>query len=317
MSTQPDEESSNSLNNSPALQGSSVLATTPALYIVSTPIGNMADITYRAVEVLRAVDLIAAEDTRHSGVLLKHLGIQTPMASYHEHNEARTTPLIVERIAKGESVALISDAGTPLLSDPGSRLVRAAIDAGISVIPIPGASAVLAAYVGSGFGGGAFTFIGFMDRKGKGRSETLDSLVNSPVPIIFYESPNRVVRTLEEIAALGAGDRPVAVGRELTKLYESFYRGSVLDVINQLNAKNVRGEVVVVLGGREKVAVSEDELTAEAHSLARMGLSGKAISKELVNRYGIARNDAYRIAQEANLGNHTAAPATSLSEESE
>src|SRR3954471_21504270 len=196
---------------------------TGTLYVVSTPIGNMGDFSFRAVEVLRAVALILAEDTRHSRPLLDRYEIRTPVASYHEHNEAKSTPRLVQRLLAGEDVALISDAGTPLISDPGGRLVSAAVDAGVRVVPIPGASAVLAALTGSGLDTERFTFVGFLPRKGKERTTTLAQVVSSPCTTVLYEAPARVADSLRDLAsAAGDGARPVVVARELTKQFEEF-----------------------------------------------------------------------------------------------
>ncbi|HVF40188.1 MAG TPA: 16S rRNA (cytidine(1402)-2'-O)-methyltransferase, partial [Gemmatimonadaceae bacterium] len=182
-----------------------------ALYIVSTPIGNLGDMSFRAVEVLSSAALVVAEDTRHSRRLLDHYQIRTRCSSYHEHNEARETPRLVKRLVDGESIALITDAGTPLLSDPGSRLVSAAIDARVPVIPVPGASALLAALVGSGVAGDQFTFFGFLPRKGKDRLRALTEIMRLTHPAILYESPLRVGATLQELAGAGAGARRAVV----------------------------------------------------------------------------------------------------------
>ena len=198
-----------------------------ALYIVSTPIGNMGDMSYRAVEVLSSAALVVAEDTRHSRRLLDHYEIRTRTSSYHEHNEARETPRLVKKLLEGDSIALITDAGTPLLSDPGARLVAAAIEAAVSVIPIPGASALLAALVASGLAGDQFTFFGFLPRRGKERLSKLAELMRLQHTAILYESPLRVGATLTELADSGAGTRPAVVARELTKRFEEFARGTV------------------------------------------------------------------------------------------
>jgi 16S rRNA (cytidine1402-2'-O)-methyltransferase len=188
------------------------------LFLVSTPIGNLADLSARAVETLGAVDAVLAEDTRHSRPLLERHGIRTPLVPYHEHNEAKATPALVARLAAGESFALISDAGTPLLSDPGARLVRAAVEAGITVSPVPGASALLAALVGSGIATDRFTFYGFLARKGKERTEALREIVALAHTAVLYEAPGRVGETLAALAEAGAGDREAVVARELTKI---------------------------------------------------------------------------------------------------
>jgi len=194
------------------------------LYLVSTPIGNLGDMSYRAVEVLSSTALVVAEDTRHSRRLLDHYRITTPLSSYHEHNEAKETPRLVARLVAGDSIALISDAGTPLVSDPGSRLVAAAIEAKVPVVPIPGPSSVFAALVGSGISLERFTFFGFLPRKGQERAASIDEIAQSRATAVLFEAPGRVGATLESLVQAGAGDRAAVVARELTKQFEEFRR---------------------------------------------------------------------------------------------
>lgn len=219
----------------------------PLLYIVSTPIGNLGDITHRAIEVLSSVALIVAEDTRHSRRLLQRYEIKTHMDSYHEHNEARQTPRLIERMLSGDSVALISDAGTPLLSDPGARLVNACIAQGITIVPVPGASALLAALVASGMATAPFTFYGFLPRKGKERKNLLAEIVASRHTSVLYESPYRVARTMQDIAAEGGAERQAVIARELTKKFEEYKRGSVAELANV----EIKGEAVILIQGSE------------------------------------------------------------------
>ena len=197
---------------------------------MSTPIGNLGDMSHRAVEVLSSTALVIAEDTRHSRRLLDHYKIATPLNSYHEHNEAKETPRLVARLLSGDSIALISDAGTPLISDPGSRLVAAALEAGAPVVPIPGASSIMAALVGSGLPLERFTFFGFLPRKGRERAEIMSEIVDSRATIVLFEAPNRVAATLEALIEAGAGERQVVVARELTKKFEEFKRGSIAEL---------------------------------------------------------------------------------------
>lgn len=274
------------------------------LYLVSTPIGNLDDFSPRAVETLSSVSLILAEDTRHSRRLLDRYSIRTPTASYHEHNEARTTPRIVERLLAGESVALISDAGTPLLSDPGQRLVDAAVDAGIRIVPIPGPSALLAALVASGIDAARFTFFGFPPRKGRERATFLDEVARLPHTAVLYEAPGRVAATLEELVALGAGERRATVARELTKQFEELRRGTVAELARYYHDSLARGEVVVVLAGDGKTRpeFDEDALRARAGELLAGGSSVRDAARILAAEHGISRNDAYRLAQEAGSG---------------
>ena len=271
------------------------------LYVVSTPIGNMGDFSFRAVEVLRSVALVLAEDTRHSRGLLDRYEIATPMASYHEHNEAKTTPRLVDRLAAGEDLALITDAGTPLLSDPGQRLVQAAIKAGIRVVPVPGASALLSALVASGLDADRFTFFGFLPRKGKERTAMLDEIVSSPYTAILYEAPGRVADSLLELANR-AGDRPAVVARELTKQFEELQRGTLESLKAYYSKTPPRGEVVILIAGAPLAAPDETMLHEEARVLRARGLSVRDVVAELTQR-GAPRNLAYRIARTAEMGN--------------
>ncbi len=268
------------------------------LFIVSTPIGNLADLSPRAIETLRTATLILAEDTRHSRTLLTHAGISTPLESYHEHNEARTTPKAVARMLAGGSIALISDAGTPLLSDPGARLVRAAIDAGIPVSPIPGPSALLAGLVGSGLAADRFTFYGFLDRRGTDRTEALADIVALPHTAVVYEAPARVGALLTALASAGAGDREAVVARELTKKFEEFARGTVRELAERFSASQPRGEVVVLIGGAPVVEVDESAMRERAGALKAQGTSAREVARVLTLELGASRNLAYRIAHE-------------------
>jgi 16S rRNA (cytidine1402-2'-O)-methyltransferase len=274
-------------------------STTPGqLYVVSTPIGNLGDFSFRAADVLRSVAQILAEDTRHSRTLLDRYEIGTPVAAYHEHNEAKMTPRVLERLSGGESVALISDAGTPLLSDPGARLVSAAISAGITVVPVPGASAVLAALVASGIDAERFTFFGFLPRKGRERATALAELASLTHTAVVYEAPTRLVDTLADLEAGGSGDRLAAVAREMTKQFEEVRRGTVGALRAYYNDVPPRGELVLVLAGVEPVSVSELEVRARARALKAEGRSARDVVAQLVAELGVSRNRAYQIAQE-------------------
>lgn len=269
-----------------------------ALYIVSTPIGNMGDMSFRAVEVLSSAALVVAEDTRHSRRLLDHYQITTRCSAYHEHNEARESPRLVKRLEDGESIALITDAGTPLLSDPGARLVAAAIEAGIPIIPIPGASALLAALVGSGLAGDQFTFLGFLPRKGKDRLRAFTDIMRMPHTAIIYESPVRVGATLKELAEAGAGARTAVVARELTKKFEEFARGTVAELALRYSESPARGEVVILIGPAAAESMSEETLRDAANAMRASGLSARDSVERLVSEYGAARNLAYRLVHE-------------------
>jgi 16S rRNA (cytidine1402-2'-O)-methyltransferase len=215
------------------------------LYVVSTPIGNLDDITLRALNTLKAVGLIAAEDTRRTAVLLRHFGIATPATSFHEHNEHQKLPQLLQKLLTGTDIAIVSDAGTPLVSDPGQRLVAGAIERGIPVIPIPGASAVLAAWTVSGLPASAFTFRGFAPARSNDRKQWLLALENDAHPIIFFETPHRIKRTLDD-AALLLAERPIIIARELTKIYEQIFR-STTKLAPTLDIPE-RGEFTIIIG---------------------------------------------------------------------
>jgi 16S rRNA (cytidine1402-2'-O)-methyltransferase len=265
------------------------------LYVVSTPIGNLGDMTPRAVEVLAAVSLVLAEDTRHSRPLLERFGVTTPMAAHHEHNEAKSTAQVLERLARGQSVAVITDAGTPLVSDPGGRLVAAAAAAGVEVVAVPGASALLAGLVVSGLPADRFTFFGFLARKGRDRTEAIRDIAALRHTAVLYEAPGRVGDTLSHLREAGAGDRPAAVARELTKQFEQVRRGTVEQLAAYYNDSPPRGEVVIIVGGATVEALSEDMLEAEAERLRSGGASARDVQTALVAA-GAPRNLAYRLA---------------------
>ena len=219
------------------------------LYVVSTPIGNLGDITLRALEVLKSVDVIAAEDTRHSGMLLKHFEIKKPLLSYHEHNEAMRAAQLVERLAAGENVALITDAGTPALSDPGTRLIRECIKRGLPFMIVPGSSSILAALVGSGFSTKKFCFRGFMPIKSGQRERELRGATEREETTIFFESPYRLTKTLAPCIEI-MPDRQLCVARELTKKFEEFHRGTAAELFAHYEAHPPKGEIVVIVAGR-------------------------------------------------------------------
>lgn len=219
------------------------------LYLVPTPIGNLEDITLRAINVLKSVDVVLAEDTRTSGHLLKHLGIGKPMQSYHIHNEHQTIARLTERLLKGETMALVSDAGTPAISDPGFLLVRECIKLGIAVECLPGPTAFVPALVNSGLPADRFTFEGFLPHK-KGRQTRLKELAEETRTMIFYESPHRLLKSLGQLAEYFGDDRPASVSRELTKLYEENVRGTLREIIAYFAEKTVKGEIVIVVGGK-------------------------------------------------------------------
>ena len=219
------------------------------LYVVATPIGNLGDITVRALQVLKSVDVVAAEDTRHSGMLLKHFEIKKPLLSYHEHNEAMRTAQLVERLTADENVALITDAGTPALSDPGARLIRACIERGLPLTIIPGPSSILAALVGSGFSTERFYFGGFLPVKSGQRERELRATAERGETTIFFESPYRLTKTLAACTGI-IPDRQLCVARELTKKFEEFRRGSASELLAHYETHSPKGEIVLVVSGR-------------------------------------------------------------------
>ena len=275
------------------------------LYVVSTPIGNMGDFSFRAVEVLKSVNGILAEDTRHTRGLLTRYEISTPMTSYHEHNEAKTTPGLVARLVAGESLALVSDAGTPLVSDPGARLVAASIAAGVSVIPIPGASAVLAALVASGIDARQFTFFGFLTRSGPERRAVLDEITSLGHTAVLYESPNRLADTLDELEQRGNRDRRAAVAREMTKQFEEVRRGTVGELRAYYLDKPPRGEIVLVIDAMPVQAPSDEVVRERVRALRAGGMSTRDVAALVAEELGVPRRLAYRLAQESGVEEST------------
>ncbi|HWP23420.1 MAG TPA: 16S rRNA (cytidine(1402)-2'-O)-methyltransferase [Candidatus Binatia bacterium] len=266
------------------------------LYIVATPIGNLEDITLRALRILKEVHLIAAEDTRHARILLARYEIQTPLTSYHEHNERAKARPLVERLERGEPIALIADAGTPAISDPGYRLVAEAIRAGIRVIPIPGPSALAAALSASGLPTDRFAFEGFLPAKKPQRKGKLKDLARDPRTLVFYEAPHRLKDSLVDMLEI-LGDRPIAIGREITKIHEEFLRGRVSEVLAQLADRDVKGEITLIVhGGAAGVAIAQEEIGAQAQRLIDQGMGVKDVSELLSERYGISKREIYRIA---------------------
>jgi len=251
------------------------------LYIVATPIGNLEDITLRALRILKEADLIAAEDTRHSRKLLTHFGISRPLTSYFDHNQALKGDYILDRLQQGQNVALITDAGTPCISDPGYQLVRDAVAAGIAVVPIPGACAAIAALSASGLATDHFTFAGFLPNKQGKRRERLQSLAGERGLLIFYESPKRLLATLQDMLEM-LGDREVVVARELTKMYEEFLRGTLSSIIAQAEEREIRGEVAILVAPAEKQELPDAPQMEEL--VSRYLASGELSLKDAVKR---------------------------------
>jgi len=272
------------------------------LYLVSTPIGNLGDLSPRAAETLRSVDRILAEDTRRSRTLQERSGSTAKLVSLHAHNEAERTASVLAWLDAGESLALVSDAGTPLVSDPGARLVEAVLGAGHAVVPVPGPSAVLAALVGSGFQTDRFAFLGFPDRRGPGRRRLLERVAGSEETVVLFESPHRVVELLDALAEVCGEERRVAVARELTKMHEEFVRGTLREASRYYSEHPPKGELTVVLEPGPRPERNVEERMAEARALAAQLLAGggrpSQVARELADRLDLARNDAYRIVHE-------------------
>jgi 16S rRNA (cytidine1402-2'-O)-methyltransferase len=265
------------------------------LYVVSTPIGNLEDITLRALRVLKEVDLIAAEDTRRTRHLLTHYGIRKPLISYHEHNRRMREKTLLSELREGKSIALVTDAGTPGISDPGEELVRGAIQESIPLVPIPGPAALVAALSVSGLPTESFLFYGFLPSKGSARRKWLTSLKDRPETLVFYESPRRLGSLLEE-AIQTLGDRRVVVAREMTKVYEEVCRGTVSEVLNRLGEEELRGEVTVILEGCTLPPKAEVSSIVEAlKSYTReMGLSMKESVDRVAEELKVSRREVYK-----------------------
>jgi 16S rRNA (cytidine1402-2'-O)-methyltransferase len=266
------------------------------LYIVATPIGNLEDITLRALRVLKEVDVIAAEDTRHTQILLNHYAIQTPLTSYHEHNERTKAEALVKRLLQGEDIALVSDAGTPSISDPGFRLVVQAVHAGIQIIPLPGASALTAVLSASGLPTDRVVFEGFLPAKKKQRREKLQTLRDEVRTLVFYEAPHRLTETLDDVHELW-GDREAVLAREVSKVHEEFLRGRVSELIRVLRRREIRGEVTLIISGSAgESRVTEDRLKAEIRELHLRGMRVKEIAEVLGEKFGYPKKEIYRLA---------------------
>jgi len=265
------------------------------LYVVTTPIGNMEDITIRALKTLGQVDLVAAEDTRHTGRLLAHHDIKNNLISYHEHNEEARTPMLIHRLKAGSSVALVTNAGTPAVSDPGYRLVKAAIANHIRVIPIPGVSALITAISAAGLPTDSFIFIGFPAKKKTKRLKQLQDLADEKKTLIFYENPGRILAFMEELADV-MGDRYGVLCREMTKLHEEFLRGRLSELIDSLfHRPSVKGEcTLIVKGCEEKKEVSKDVIRAGLiEALDKKGGKISEVSRIVAQKYGLSKNKVY------------------------
>jgi len=267
------------------------------LYVVATPIGNLEDITYRAVRVLKEADLIACEDTRHTAKLLHHYGIDKPTISYHEHNEAARAEELVAKLVEGLNIAQVSDAGMPGISDPGYRVISLAIERGVKVVPIPGASALVSALAASGLPTDSFQFLGFLPAKSGQRRTLLETLRDAEYTTVVYEAPHRIAETMKDIVELLGTERPVALARELTKVHEEFIRGSAGEILQRVQEHELKGEMTVVIGKsvgdaerskKKDVASSLDEIMREQK------IDENAALKMVAKEQGISKSEAYR-----------------------
>ena len=266
------------------------------LYVVATPIGNLEDITLRALRVLKEVDVIAAEDTRHTQILLSHYGIRTPLTSYHEHNEKTKARQLMSRLERGEQIALVSDAGTPAISDPGYRLAVEAIRGGIPVIPIPGASALTAVLSAGGLPTDRFVFEGFLPAKKQERRARLRALSSETGTLVIYEAPHRLTETLNDLAEI-LGDREIVLAREVSKVHEEFLRGRLTEVAKQVAGREIKGELTLLIGGsRGQSEVSQEQIEEEIRKLKDDGLRVKEIAEILGEKYGYSKKEIYRLA---------------------
>lgn len=267
------------------------------LYLVGTPIGNLEDISLRAIRILKEADLIAAEDTRHTGKLLHHFQITTPQISYHEHNCQSRTLELIDRLRQGSSIALVSDAGMPGISDPGYDLVKACRDQGINVVPVPGPNAAIAALVASGLSSQRFAFEGFLPAKSQARRAYLETLKAESRTLVFYEAPHRLRQTLQDLALLGE-DRQIVLARELTKLHEEFWQGTIAAAIAHYAQREPQGEFTLVVAGASTSTpvLSDTALLNELQALLRQGLSRSEASRQLAQQTALPRRQIYQLA---------------------
>lgn len=271
------------------------------LYVVGTPIGNLEDMTFRGIRILKEVDLIAAEDTRNTGKLLKRFEIATPQISYHQHNQKSRAAELISRLQAGTHIALVSDAGLPGISDPGYVLIEEAIANSIPVVPIPGVSASLTALVASGLSTDRFTFEGFLPVKGK-RSDRIAEIAKSTKTSILYEAPHRVLATLKDLAAALGDKRQIVLARELTKIHEEFWRGTIDDAIAFYSQRQPKGEFTLVVAGKttsdDEILLNEEQVKLELQQLLKQGMTRSQASRQLAKLSALSRQEIYRLSQE-------------------
>ena len=268
------------------------------LYVVGTPIGNLEDITFRAVRILKSVQAIASEDTRHTRKLLQHYQITTPQVSYHEHNQKQRILELLQMLKEGKDIALVSDAGIPTISDPGYELIVACREAGITVVPIPGANAAITALCAAGLPTTRFVFEGFLPAKAQQRTDRLEFLKSESRTIILYEAPHRIEQTLQDLLAVLGGNRPIVLARELTKLHEEFWRGTIQEAIAHFRDRPPKGEFTIVLAGgqQEDRVLSEEVLKAELAALIAQGIARSQASRQLAQLTNLPRRQLYQLA---------------------
>ena len=265
------------------------------LYIVATPIGNLEDITLRAIRILKEVDLIAAEDTRHTLKLLNHLEISKPLISYHRHNEEERKENLIDKLKEGKNIAIVSDAGTPGICDPGEVIIKECIEEGINIVPIPGACAMINALIASGISTKEFTFIGFLPLNKKSRKQKLEEIKNSDKTIILYEAPHKLNTTLKELSNILTNDRQVVLAREITKIHEEYIRGNIEEILNK---DNLKGEMVLIIEGNKNMEKENDlnKLSLEEHYkyYENLNFKKKEIIKKIAKDRNVSKNEIYK-----------------------
>ena len=265
------------------------------LYIVATPIGNLEDITLRAIRILKEVDLIAAEDTRHTLKLLNHLEISKPLISYHRHNEEERKENLIDKLKEGKNIAIVSDAGTPGICDPGEVIIKECIEEGINIVPIPGACAMINALIASGISTKEFTFIGFLPLNKKTRKQKLEEIKNSDKTIILYEAPHKLNTTLKELSSILTNDRQVVLAREITKIHEEYIRGNIEEILNK---DNLKGEMVLIIEGNKNMEKENDlnKLSLEEHYkyYENLNFEKKEIIKKIAKDINVSKNEIYK-----------------------
>ena len=265
------------------------------LYIVATPIGNLEDITLRAIRILKEVDLIAAEDTRHTLKLLNHLEISKPLISYHRHNEEERKENLIDKLKEGKNIAIVSDAGTPGICDPGEVIIKECVEEGINIVPIPGACAMINALIASGISTKEFTFIGFLPLNKKTRKQKLEEIKNSDKTIILYEAPHKLNTTLKELSSILTNDRQVVLAREITKIHEEYIRGNIEEILNK---DNLKGEMVLIIEGNKNIEKENDlnKLSLEEHYkyYENLNFEKKEIIKKIAKDRNVSKNEIYK-----------------------